>query len=76
MGRTAAWAGHAKAAGHTTPKVFKGRVLELAPGERRQLVRRHAVRAVTVRRNHPCAQAVDVRANGQVLAEAGFSLAL
>jgi hypothetical protein len=67
---------HVKAAGHTTPKVFKGWVIELAPGERRTLVKRHALRVVTTRRYHPGAHAVDVRINGQVLAEAGFWLSV
>jgi 3-methyladenine DNA glycosylase AlkC len=65
---------HVKAAGHTTPKVFKGWVIELAPGERRQLVKRHAMKLITTRRYHPGAHAVDVRINGQVLAEAAFGL--
>jgi 3-methyladenine DNA glycosylase AlkC len=67
---------HVKAGGHTTPKVFKGWVIDLAPGERRQLVKRHALKPVTTRRYHAGAHAVDVRINGQVLAEAGFMLAL
>ncbi len=67
---------HVKAGGHTTPKVFKGWVIDLAPGAARQLVRRHALKAVTTRRYHPGAHAVDVRINGQVLAEAGFDLRL
>ncbi len=67
---------HVKAGGHTTPKVFKGWVLDLAPGEARQLVKRHSLKAVTTRRYHPGAHAVDLRINGQVLAEAGFALAL
>ena len=67
---------HVKAGGHTTPKVFKGWVIDLAPGERRQLVKRHAMKPVPTRRYHPGAHAVDVRINGQVLAEAGFMLAL
>ena len=67
---------HVKAAGHTTPKVFKGWVIDLAPGEQRTLVKRHALKLITTRRYHPGAHAVDVRINGQVLAEAGFQLAL
>ncbi len=67
---------HVKAGGHTTPKVFKGWVIDLAPGAQRQLVKRHAMRLVTTRRYHPGAHVVDVRINGQVLAEAGFVLAL
>jgi 3-methyladenine DNA glycosylase AlkC len=67
---------HVKAAGHTTPKVFKGWVIDLAPGERRRLTKRHALKPVTTRRYHPGAHAVDVRINGQVLAEAAFVLSL
>lgn len=67
---------HVKAAGHTTPKVFKGWVLDLAPGAQRQLVKRHALKAVTTRRYHPGAHAVDLRINGRVLAEAGFDLSV
>ena len=67
---------HVKAGGHTTPKVFKGWVLDLAPGEQRRLVKRHSLRAVTTRRYHAGAHQVDLRINGQVLAEAGFELSL
>jgi hypothetical protein len=67
---------HVKAAGHTTPKVFKGWVVELAPGEQRQLVKRHPMKVITTRRYHPGAHAVDLRINGQVLAEAGFQLSV
>ena len=67
---------HVKAAGHTTPKVFKGWVIELAPGESRQLEKRHSMKAVTTRRYHPGAHALDLRINGRVVAEAGFELAL
>jgi urea transporter len=67
---------HVKAAGHTTPKVFKGWVVELAAGERRQLDKRHPMKVITTRRYHPGAHAVDLRINGQVLAEAGFVLAI
>ena len=65
---------HVKAGGHTTPKVFKGWVIDLAPGALRQLVKRHAIKVITTRRYHPGAHAVDVRINGQVLAESGFML--
>lgn len=65
---------HVKAAGHTTPKVFKGWVIELAPGETRQLVKRHSMKVVTTRRYHPGRHALDLRINGRVVAEAGFTL--
>ena len=67
---------HVKAGGHSTAKVFKGWVLALAPGETRQLVKRHSLKAITTRRYHPGVHALDLRINGQVVAEAGFTLAL
>jgi 3-methyladenine DNA glycosylase AlkC len=67
---------HVKAAGHTTAKVFKGWVIELAPGEQRQLERRHALKPITTRRYHAGRHALDLRINGQVLARAAFDLLL
>jgi hypothetical protein len=67
---------HVKAGGHTTPKVFKGWVIELAPGEQRQLLKRHSMKAITTRRYHPGQHAVDLRINGQVLAHQAFGLRL
>ncbi len=57
-------------------KVFKGWTLELAPGEERQLQRRHPVRAVTTRRHHPGRHRVELRINGRAVAEAHFELQL
>jgi 3-methyladenine DNA glycosylase AlkC len=67
---------HVKAAGHTSAKVFKGWVVDLAAGERRSLVKRHPLKRITTRRYHPGAHAVDIRINGQVLAQAGFALSV
>lgn len=67
---------HVKAAGHRTAKVFKGWRIELAPGEARTLVKRHAVKPITTRIYHAGPHAVDLRVNGQVVAEAGFELVL
>jgi 3-methyladenine DNA glycosylase AlkC len=67
---------HVKAGGHTTPKVFKGWVIDLAPGESRQLLKRHSFKPITTRRYHAGAHALDLRINGQVVAEAGLTLAL
>jgi 3-methyladenine DNA glycosylase AlkC len=67
---------HVKADGSRRPKVFKGWTLELAPGERRTLRRRHPVRPVTTRRYHAGRHALDLRVNGQVLAVAEFDLRL
>ena len=65
---------HVKANGSTTPKVFKGWSILLAAGEQRTLQRAHPMKLITTRRYHPGAHRVDLRINGQVLAEIGFTL--
>jgi 3-methyladenine DNA glycosylase AlkC len=65
---------HMKANGQTNPKVFKGWVVELAPHERRVLNKQHALRPITTRVYHPGRHAVDIRVNGEVLAERNFVL--
>jgi 3-methyladenine DNA glycosylase AlkC len=67
---------HVKANGERTPKVFKGWVIELAAGESRTLAKRHSMREVTTRRYHAGRHALDLRINGEVLAEATFDLKL
>lgn len=67
---------HVKASGERTPKVFKGWAIELAAGESRTLVKRHSMREVTTRRYHAGRHAIDLRINGEVLAEAEFDLKL
>ena len=65
---------HVKASGATSPKVFKGWALKLAPHATLQLEKRHSMRVVTTRRYHPGRHDLDLRINGQVLARAGFDL--
>jgi 3-methyladenine DNA glycosylase AlkC len=65
---------HVKADGRSTAKVFKGWVVELAPGEERRLSRNHAVRPITTRRYHPGRHVVTLQVNGRVEAEAAFDL--
>ncbi len=67
---------HVKAAGHSTPKVFKGWSLELGAGESRTLAKRHSLKPVTTRRYHAGSHRVEIRINGQSVAEASFELAL
>ena len=67
---------HVKANGSSSPKVFKGWSLTLAPGETRSLVKQHAVRPITTRRYHPGWHRLTVQVNGQTVAEAGFELQL
>jgi len=67
---------HVKASGRTSPKVFKGWNLTLAPGEQRALRKQHAVRPITTRRYHPGTHRVQLLVNGEAVAEAAFDLVL
>jgi 3-methyladenine DNA glycosylase AlkC len=67
---------HVLASGGTSAKIFKGWTLTLAAGETRSLSKTHSLRVVTTRRYRAGRHAVDVRINGQVVADAAFSLAL
>jgi 3-methyladenine DNA glycosylase AlkC len=65
---------HVKASGGTSPKVFKGWKLELAPGEVRALQKSHSLREVTTRRLYPGRHRVELLVNGVAVAEAAFDL--
>lgn len=65
---------HVKADGRTSPKVFKGWQLTLAPDQTRGLRKRHAVRPITTRVYYPGVHRVALQVNGQVVAEAAFEL--
>ncbi len=65
---------HRRADASLSPKVFKGWTIQLAPGESRQLVKRHSMKRITTRRYYAGAHAVDVRINGVVVADARFTL--
>lgn len=65
---------HVKKGGATSKKTWKGWQLVLAPGEQRELTKRHSLRAVTTRRDYPGRHAVDLVANGKVVATASFEL--
>lgn len=66
---------HVKANGSTSPKVFKGWQLVLAPRESRMLAKKHSLRPITTRVYHPGEHRVDVQVNGKVIASAAFRLA-
>ncbi len=65
---------HVKAHGGTSPKVFKGWKLELAPGDARTLQKAHSLREVTTRRLYPGPHRVELLINGVAVAEAAFDL--
>ncbi len=65
---------HVRANGGTSPKVFKGWKLTLAPGEARALAKRHSLRPVTTRTLYPGTHRVEVLVNGAAVAAASFEL--
>jgi len=67
---------HVKANGSTSPKVFKGWVLDLGAGERRTLAKRHAVRPITTRTYHAGQHQVELLVNGERVAQARFDLVM
>ena len=67
---------HVKASGETSPKVFKGWVLDLAAHEERVLGKSHSMRLITTRRYHAGRHEVDLRINGETVASASFDLRL
>jgi len=67
---------HVKADGSTSPKVFKGWVLELPPRGSLELAKTHSMRPVTTRRYHPGRHTVALQVNGRVDATTDFILEL
>ncbi len=65
---------HVKANGSTSPKVFKGWQLTLAPRESRVLTKKHSLRPITTRVYYPGEHRVDVQVNGRPVASAVFVL--
>jgi 3-methyladenine DNA glycosylase AlkC len=65
---------HLRADGRSSPRVFKGWSLELAPGEQRTLARRHSLKPVTTRRYYAGTHRIEIQVNGTLLASASFEL--
>jgi 3-methyladenine DNA glycosylase AlkC len=65
---------HVRANGGSSPKVFKGWKLELAPGATHALSKRHSLRPVTTRTLYPGRHRIELQVNGEVCAQAAFDL--
>lgn len=65
---------HARERGGSSAKVFKGWRCQLQPGAGLTLNKRHSLRPVTTRTLWPGPHRVELRINGQTLAEAGFEV--
>lgn len=67
---------HQKKDGSLSPKVFKGKSLQLAPGATHLVERRHAFRPITTRVYHPGHHRIEILLNGASTAAADFVLAM
>lgn len=67
---------HVRANGGTSPKVFKGWTIELGARARLALEKRHSLAPVTTRRYHAGRHRVELKINGEPLAERAFELRL
>ena len=65
---------HLRANGSTSPKVFKGWKLTLAPGMATTLRKRHSLRPVSTRQLYPGLHRIELKINGKSMAEASFNL--
>ena len=67
---------HMKANGSTSLKVFKFRILKLAPGETAELTKRHAIKPITTRKYYPGVHALEILINGKTFGKAAFTLSV
>jgi hypothetical protein len=65
---------HQKANGGQTSKTFKLTTTTLGPGARLDVTRSHSFRAITTRRYHPGAHAIELQVNGVRHGRADFEL--
>ena len=66
---------HQKKDGSLSPKVFKGKSLQLKPDESVTIAKCHAFRPITTRVYHPGAHRLEIMVNGTSAASADFDLA-
>jgi len=65
---------YVKKSGETRPKVFKLRLVELAPGEVLEVEREHDLADLSTRRHHPGRHAIELLVNGASAARGEFTL--
>lgn len=66
---------HVRANGSSSPKTFKGRVLDLPARDIRTLEKRHSFKPITTRAYYPGLHRVELQVNGAIVASASFCLA-
>ena len=65
---------HRKANGSTSPKTFKWKQIDLAPGKSITLSKRHAIKPITTRVYHSGAHSVELQVNGSSFGNVEFLL--
>ncbi|MBN2683899.1 MAG: hypothetical protein JXR40_01345, partial [Pontiellaceae bacterium] len=65
---------HMKSNGQTSPKVFKFRTVNIAPGEAVILTKRHAIKPITTRKYYLGEHAIEILINGKSFGKAAFTL--
>lgn len=65
---------YVKKSGESRPKVFKLRLVDLAPGETLEIEREHALADLSTRRHHPGLHAIELLVNGSSVARGEFTL--
>lgn len=65
---------HLRANGKKTPKVFKGRIRDMAAGEEVVIEGQHSFKEVTTRRYYPGEHAFEPRLNGKAFPKLAFKL--
>jgi len=66
---------YVKANGATSPKVFKGKVVELGPGDEAEVRRKLSLADMSTRTHHPGTHRVELQVAGTVVAAVDFELA-
>ena len=65
---------HLRANGSTSPKVFKGWKVKLAPDATTTMRKRHSLRQVSTRQLYPGLHRIELQINGKAMAETSFKL--
>lgn len=63
-----------RATGIQSPKVFKLRKVDLAPGDRFIIRKKHSFKAITTRRYYVGTHKIEIQVNGTIVAEGEFQL--
>ncbi len=65
---------HMKFNGKTSPKIFKFKTLQIAPGATVELTKQHTIKPVTTRKYYPGKHALEILINGKTFGQVDFTL--